>query len=81
MEWLPPFIPNGIIIQYNIYTNYTNGSNVTSQTVDGNNTLYLLEDLQVFQLVGVSISATTGGGEGPMSPYMYNRSEETGQFD
>lgn len=48
------------------------------KTVHGASTLYFLDMLDVFQLVGASASATTGGGEGPLSLYVFNRSEATG---
>ena len=77
---MPPAVPNGIIKHYNLYINYSNNTNMTTRIVDGNFTLYLLRNLNTFQLVGVSISATTGGGEGPMSSYAMGRSGETGYF-
>ena len=73
-------MPNGIITHYNIYIDFTNGTNITTSSVLGDSTLYLLDQLSVFQLVGVSISAITGGGEGPMSSYVFNRSAETGMI-
>ena len=75
---MPPAVPNGIIKHYNLYINYSNDTDMTKRIVDGSFTLYLLGNLNIFQLVGVSISATTGGGEGPMSSYATGRSGETG---
>ena len=72
IQWEPPLIPNGIITHYTLYINYTNGSEISTRTVDSQFTLYLLEGLLPYQEVGVSISATTGGGEGPQSHYLYN---------
>ena len=80
IQWQPPHIPNGIITHYNIYVNFTNGTNITTNSVLGDSTLYLLDQLSVFQLVGVSISAITGGGEGPMSSFVFNTSAETGMI-
>ena len=71
-------IPNGIITHYTLYINYTNGSEISTRTVDSQFTLYLLEGITPYQEVGVSISATTGGKEGPQSDYVYNTTKETG---
>ena len=78
IQWEPPLIPNGIITHYTLYINYTNGSEISTRIVDSQFTLYLLEGLMPYQEVGVSISATTGGGEGPHSDYFYNTTEQTG---
>ena len=78
IEWEPPLIPNGIITHYTLYINYTNGSEISTRTIDSQLTLYLLNGLSPYQEVGVSISATTGGGEGPQSDYFYNTTEQTG---
>ena len=78
IQWEPPLIPNGIIAHYTLYINYTNGSEISTRTVDSQFTLYLLDELLPYQHVGVSISATTGGGEGPQSEYVYNTTEQTG---
>ena len=80
IQWQPPHMPNGIITHYNIYIDFTNGTNITTNSVLGDSTLYLLDQLSVFQLVGVSISAITGGGEGPMSSFVFNTSAETGMI-
>ena len=71
-------IPNGIISHYTMYINYTNSSEISTRNVDSQLTVYLLEGLTPHQLVGISISATTGGGEGPQSNYVYNTTEQTG---
>ena len=78
IQWEPPMIPNGIIIHYILYINYTNGSEISTRTVDGQFTLYLLEGLTPYQQVGISVSAITGGGEGPQSHYIYNTTKQTG---
>ena len=70
-------IPNGFITHYTLYINYTNGSEISTRTVDSQFTLYLLDELSPYQKVEVSISATTGGGEGPQSDYFYNTTEQT----
>ena len=71
-------IPNGIITHYSLYNNYTNGSEISTRTVDSQFIVYLLEGLNPYQQVGISISATTGGGEGPQSDYVYNTTEQSG---
>ena len=71
-------IPNGIITHYTLYINYTNGSEISNKTVESQFISYLLDGLTPYQLVGVSMSATTGGGEGPQSDYVYNTTEQTG---
>ena len=71
-------IPNGIITHYTLYINYTNGSEISTRTVDSQLKLLLLEGLRPHQQVGVSISASTVGGEGPQSDYVYNTTEQTG---
>ena len=78
IQWEPPLIPNGIITHYTLYINYTNGSEISTKTVGSQLILYLLEDLKPHQQVGISMSATTSGGEGPHSDYVYNTTEETG---
>ena len=74
-------IPNGIITYYTLYINYTNGSEICTRSVDSQLIVYLLEGLRPHQQVGISISATTGGGEGPQSAYVYNTTEQTGEID
>ena len=71
-------IPNGIITHYTLYINYTNGSEISTRTVDSQLTLYLLEGMTPYQQVGVSISGTTSGGEGPQSNFVYNKTKQTG---
>ena len=73
VQWSHPSQPNGIITSYTLYINYTNGSNVHAVTLMSAFTLHLLEGLDPNQMVGVSISATTGGGEGPSSAYMFGQ--------
>ena len=71
-------IPNGVITDYTLYINYTNGSEISTRTIDSQFTLYLLEGLTPYQQVGVSLSATNSGGEGPQSDYVYNITEQSG---
>ena len=71
-------IPNGIITHYTLYINYSNGSEISTRTVDSQFRLYLLAGLMPYLQVGISISATTSRGEGPQSDYVYNTTEQTG---
>ena len=73
-------IPNGIITHYTLYINYTNGSDISTRSVDSQYIVYHLEELKPYQQVGISISATTSGGEGPQSDYVYNTTEQTGEI-
>ena len=76
--WQLPTTPNGIVTHYTLYINYTNGSKIFIKVVESQFSLYLIEGLSPYQLVGVSISATTMGGEGPLSSTVYNTTHETG---
>ena len=80
MQWDPPLIPNGIITHYTLYINYTNGSDISTRSVDSQYIVYHLEELKPYQQVGISISATTSGGEGPQSDYVYNTTEQTDEI-
>ena len=40
--------------------------------------MFFLEFLNPYQKVGVSVSAITGGGEGPATSFVYNRTHEAG---
>ena len=51
---------------------------MSTRTVDSQFTLYHLDKLSPYQQVGVSISASSGVGEGPQSDYIYNTTEQTG---
>ena len=76
--WQLPTTPNGIVTHYTLYINYTNGSKIFIKVVESQFSLYLIEGLSPYQLVSVSISATTLGGEGPLSSTVYNTTHETG---
>ena len=80
IEWKPPNTPNGIITHYTLYINYTNDSQIATTLIDGQFNIYLLEGLTPYQLVGISLSATTVGGEGPQSDYFFNKTEESGNM-
>ena len=78
LQWMPPLIKNGIIDYYTLHIDYTNGSEVSSTTINSQYNQYILQWLAPYQLVGVNLSATTRGGEGPYSNYIYNRTNEAG---
>ena len=77
VKWLPPEVPNGIIIHYYFYINYTNGTYEKRQVGVGY-AFYLLEDLKPHQVVGIKISGSTIGGEGPASEQEFARTNEAG---
>lgn len=79
IQWKPPLIVNGLISHYTLYTNYTNGSDISTTIIDSQYNRFILRWLSPYQLVGVSLSATTGGGEGPLSVYKFNRTDEAGK--
>ena len=80
IEWKPPNTPNGIITHNTMYINYTNDSQIATTLIDGQFNIYLLEGLIPNQLVGISLSATTAGGEGPQSDYFFNKTEKSGNM-
>lgn len=77
IEWFQPEFPNGIIQYYTLYLNYTNSSNIYMKNIDPEYSAYLLQNLFPYQFVGISISATTGGGEGPQSAFKFNRTAQS----
>ena len=76
--WQLPATPNGIVTHYTLYINYTNGTKIFIKVIESQFSLYLIEGLSPYQRVGVSISATTLAGEGPLSSAIYNTTHETG---
>ena len=79
VKWLPPEVPNGIIIHYYFYINYTNGT-FEKRKVGVGHSFYLLEDLNPHQVVGIKISASTIGGEGPAAEQEFAKTNEAGTF-
>ena len=79
LEWSSPDTPNGIITLYNIYVTYDNGS-TRKTTVDGSETSYLIGGLSPYQLVYVSISASTIVGAGPSSAKLQQRTNQAGKI-
>ena len=76
ITWAPPLLPGGVIISYQLYVNYFNGS--TEMRKLGITTYYVLNDLMPNQWIGIDISASTKVGEGPRSLMVRGR---TGMFE
>ena len=76
ITWGPPFFPDGVIISYQLYINYFNGSTETRKL--GIETYYELNDLMPNQWIGIELSASTKVGEGPRSLMVRER---TGMFE
>ena len=77
IEWEPPLAPNGIITLYTIYTNYNNGTS-DQFSLNSMERSYKLSGLSPHQLIGISISASTIVGEGPLSPVISERTSQAG---
>ena len=65
ISWVPPILPDGVIISYQLYVNYFNGSTETRTL--GIETYYVLNNLMPNQWIGIELSAATKVGEGPRS--------------
>ena len=78
ISWTPPEVPNGIITYHRLYIDYTNTTRIYEIDVPPQYNIFFLEFLYPNQRVGISVSATTGGGEGPASSYVFNRTHEAG---
>ncbi len=78
ITWDIPAVPNGVIENHKLYIDYTNTSKIYEILVNPAYTIFLLEFLYPHQLVGISVSAITGGGEGPSSAKVFNRTAEAG---
>ena len=77
ISWWPPQTINGIITDYTINIDYTNHSKIYSVTVASNIEFFILGFLYPYQLVGVSMAASTGGGQGPFSEFEFNRTKQS----
>ena len=80
ITWAPPSTPNGAIISYTIYINYTDGSPVEIMQSRSSTASYVVSNLQPYQLIIVEISASTSAGEGPKSEPVFGRSTEEGKI-
>ena len=78
VNWAPPEVPNGIIEYYKMYVNFTNSTKIRKLKVDPEYTIFYLEFLNPYQVVGISISAVTVGGEGPATSFVFNRTRQAG---
>ena len=65
ITWGSPFFPGGVIISYQLYTDYFNGSTDTRKL--SIETYYVLNNLMPNQWIGIELSACTKVGEGPRS--------------
>ena len=80
VTWAPPPTPNGVIISYTLYVNYTDGSPVEIIQSRSSKTSYVVTNLQPYQIIIVEISANTSVGEGPKSEPVSGRSTEEGKI-
>ena len=71
VQWEPPLTPNGIIILYTIYINDCPVLNVSNHSC-------LLDGFSPYEVVNVSVSASTKTGEGPQSEQRSETTHETG---
>ena len=79
ISWDLPLTPNGEIIRYTVYVNYTNGSSTIPIDSEGIQRNITLGSLQPYQLIEVQVSAYTSAGEGPKSMSVTGRSSEEGK--
>ena len=71
VQWEPPLTPNGIIIFYTAYINDYPVLNVSNHSC-------LLDGFSPYEVVNVSVSASTKIGEGPQSEQRSETTHETG---
>ena len=76
--WTPPCLPNGVITRYTLYIDYKNGT-IVGLSFDPSTTDFVITGLSPYQLVGVSISASTIVGMGPNSTIANVRTAQTGK--
>lgn len=79
VSWIPPSVPNGIIMSYDLYINYNDVSPLSAIQSGALNTNYIITGLRPYQLVSVMISASTVAGEGPRSEMYSGRAREQGK--
>ena len=83
-NWSAPATTNGVITNYTLrcmfpMRSFTNvAGNVYFTTVTGNVLLFILDDLIPYTNYTCSVSATTGGGEGPATDMMTAQTDEAG---
>ena len=77
IEWSPPTTPNGIIVNYTVYSAvYSNNIAIMAWSF----TWYLYEGLSPYEQVNISVSASTKIGEGPRSIEVSIRTPESGEY-
>ena len=68
VKWNPPLMPNGAIINYTLYVNFSSSNQIITVPATHHGHC-LIGNL----LVSLQISASTVAGEGPVSPYIYSK--------
>ena len=81
VSWIPPLTPNGDIIRYTLYVNYSDGSPVAVMQSNSASTNFTVSGLQPYQRVSVMISASTTAGEGPTSETVSGRTREQSMWE
>ena len=87
VTWLPPSIPNGVLINYEvIYTGITSVNLVPmsffeprTRAIPTNETSIVLLDLVPYSDYTVSVRASTSAGPGEYSEEINDRTEEDGE--
>ena len=72
-HWLPPSLPNGIIIQYNLTVDNINTGTTTTYIINSTDQ-YTVGDFKPYQRYSASLSAGTNIGYGPPA-YLSGRTE------
>ena len=75
LSWKPPELSYGVITNYNLYINYTNGSGIEER--EAPSTTYTITQLLPYQNVTVNISAENSAGEGSLQATFSGRTRES----
>ena len=67
VSWQPPAEPNGVITQYTITITPLNSNSSQEFTASGSATSYTVPGLVPYQLVAITVTASTSAGKGPPS--------------
>ena len=88
VSWLPPSMPNGVLISYEVY--YTGESSLNpvpasfyhslSSTISAPNTSLVLSNLVPYSNYTISVRAFTSAGPGEYSEVIEDRTEEDGEY-
>ena len=73
-HWLPPSLPNGIIIQYNLTVDNINTGTTTTYIISSVDDHYTVGEFKPYQRYSASLSAATVVGYGPPA-YLLGRTE------